>query len=72
MQRFKSARSAQRFLSMHAAVHNTFSHQPSTPSRLAINAADLSSRSGERMAECSGGSVIAHPASRFSDHDKLT
>ena len=24
MQRFKSARSAQRFLSMHAAVHNTF------------------------------------------------
>ena len=27
MQRFKSARSAQRFLSMHAAVHNTFSLQ---------------------------------------------
>ena len=27
MQRFKSARSAQRFLSMHAAVHNTFNHQ---------------------------------------------
>jgi hypothetical protein len=24
MQRFKSARSAQRFLGMHAAVHNTF------------------------------------------------
>jgi transposase-like protein len=24
MQRFKSARSAQRFLNMHAAVHNTF------------------------------------------------
>jgi hypothetical protein len=24
MQRFKSARSAQRFLSMHAIVHNTF------------------------------------------------
>jgi transposase-like protein len=36
--------------------------QLSTPSRLAINAADLSSRSGERMAECSRGSVIAHPA----------
>ena len=46
--------------------------QPSTPSRLAINAADLSSRSGERMAECGGGSVIAHPASGFSDRDKLT
>ena len=27
MQRFKSAASAQRFLSMHAAVHNTFNHQ---------------------------------------------
>ena len=27
MQRFKSARSAQRFLSMHAAVHNTFNVQ---------------------------------------------
>jgi putative transposase len=24
MQRFKSARSAQRFLSMHAVIHNTF------------------------------------------------
>ena len=38
----------------------------------AINAADLSSRSNERMAECGGGSVIAHPASGFSDRDKLT
>jgi transposase-like protein len=27
MQRFKSAGSAQRFLSMHAAVHNTFNLQ---------------------------------------------
>jgi len=27
MQRFKSARSAQRFFSMHAAVHNTFNLQ---------------------------------------------
>ena len=27
LQRFKSARSAQRFLSMHAAVHNTFNLQ---------------------------------------------
>ena len=46
--------------------------QPSTPSRLAIDAADLSSRSGERMAECGGGNVIAHPASGFSDREKLT
>jgi putative transposase len=44
MQRFKSARSAQRFLSMHAAVHNTFNLQPSTPSRLALDAPDLPSR----------------------------
>jgi putative transposase len=27
LQRFKSTRSAQRFLSMHAAVHNTFNLQ---------------------------------------------
>ena len=27
LQRFKSARSAQRFLSMHGAVHNTFNFQ---------------------------------------------
>ena len=33
MQRFKSARSAQRFLSMHAAVHNTFSLQRHLVSR---------------------------------------
>jgi hypothetical protein len=30
MQRFKSAGSAQRFLNMHAAVHNTFNVQRST------------------------------------------
>ena len=33
MQRFKSARSAQRFLSMHAAVHNTFDLQRHLVSR---------------------------------------
>src|ERR1700756_1158729 len=32
MQRFKSARSAQRFLSMHGAVHNTFNFQLATSS----------------------------------------
>src|SRR6202047_1635746 len=32
-QRFKSARSAQRFLSMHAAVHNTFLEVPSLRAR---------------------------------------
>jgi len=34
--------------------------QLSTPSRLAINAADLSNRSGERMAKSSRGRVIAY------------
>src|SRR5205807_7066179 len=33
MQRYKSARSAQRFLSMHAAVHNTFNLQRHLVSR---------------------------------------
>jgi hypothetical protein len=33
MRRFKSARSAQRFLSMHAAVHNTFNVQRDLVSR---------------------------------------
>ena len=33
MQRFKSARSAQRFLSMHAAVHNVFNLQRHLVSR---------------------------------------
>ena len=33
IQRFKSARSAQRFLSMHAAVHNTFNLQRHLVSR---------------------------------------
>jgi putative transposase len=32
LQRFKSARSAQRFLSMHGAVHNTFNFQLATSS----------------------------------------
>ena len=36
MQRFKSARSAQRFLSMHAAVHNTFNLQRHLISRSAL------------------------------------
>src|SRR5215469_4788189 len=36
MQRFKSAPSAQRFLSMHAAVHNTFNLQRHLVSRAAL------------------------------------
>src|SRR5258708_26812026 len=36
MQRFKSARSAQRLLSMHAAAHNTFNLQRHPVSRSAL------------------------------------
>jgi transposase-like protein len=36
MQRFKSARSAQRFLSMYAAVHNTFNLQRHLVSRATL------------------------------------
>jgi len=36
MQRFKSARSAQRFLSMHAAIHNTFNLQRHLISRATL------------------------------------
>ena len=36
MQRFKSARSAQQFLSMHAAVHNTFNLQRHLVSRATL------------------------------------
>ena len=43
LQRFKSARSAQRFLSMHGEVHNTFNF--STPPHLPIHLADFPSRS---------------------------
>ena len=54
MQRFKSAGSAQRFLSMHAAVHNNFNLQRHLISRSTL--ADLQSRSGSAMAKrrCSG------------------
>ena len=57
MQRFKSARSAQRFLSMYAAVHNTFNVQRHLVSRptLQIFRAEATSE----WAECSGGRMIA-------------
>ena len=47
MQRFKSPRSAQRFLNVHSAVHNTFNHQ-----RHLIDASDLQSRSSRTVARC--------------------
>src|SRR4029077_10438163 len=48
-------------LSQHACRRRQYL-QPSAPSRLTINAADLPSRGGERMAECSCRSVNAHSA----------
>jgi putative transposase len=41
MQRFKSARSAQRFLSIHAAVHNTFNLQRHLVSRATLRTSRL-------------------------------
>ena len=48
MQRFKSAASAQRFLSVHAAVHNTFNLQRHL---VPVNASDLPIGSGGSMAQ---------------------
>jgi hypothetical protein len=39
---------------------------------IAINAADLSGRITDRMAECGHGNVIAQPASGSSYRDELT
>jgi transposase-like protein len=77
MQRFKTAGSAQRFLSMHAAVHNTF-NQPSTPSHLPIDPSDLQSRSGSAMARRRRSSMEARlshspprPNARYRDNAAL-
>jgi putative transposase len=59
MQRFKSTRSAQRFLSIHAAVHNTFNLQRHLVSRSTLRIF----RAEAARAECSRGRMIAHPAS---------
>src|SRR5438105_12084653 len=48
MQRFKSSRSAQRFLNIHSAVHHTFNHL--TTSRLSVHPSDLPSRISRRVA----------------------
>ena len=58
LQRFKSARSAQRFLSTPPSTTLSTSNAIS----FALDAADLSSRGGEPMAGCGRGRVIAHPA----------
>jgi hypothetical protein len=56
MQRFKSARSAQRFLSVHAAIHNTFNLERHLVSRATLR--DLPSRGGGSMEKCGCRSVI--------------
>jgi hypothetical protein len=61
LQRFKSARSAQRFLSMHAAIHNTFNLQRHL---LAIDLADLQSRDGGAMVRSRRSSVRPDQPSR--------
>jgi transposase-like protein len=61
MQRFKSARSAQRFLSTHAAVHKTFNLQRHLVSRSTLRI--FRAEAASEWRECSRGRVIAHPAS---------
>ena len=55
--------------SQHARRHPQH-FQPSTSSRLALDAADLPRRGGEPMAGCGRGRVIAHKASGlvFANH----
>ncbi len=50
------------FLSMHAAVHNTFNLQLSTPSSRDRRCVSSEPRR-KRMAQCGRGSVITHPGS---------
>jgi hypothetical protein len=50
MQRFKSSRSAQRFLNIQSTVHNTFNHQRHLISR--VHTSDLQSRSSRPVARC--------------------
>ena len=63
LQRFKSPRSAQRFLSIHASVYNTL--QPTTPPHLPIDISDLPSRSYRTVARCRR-SGMTHGESRLS------
>src|SRR5499427_8403485 len=58
MRRFKSVRSAQRFLSMHAAVHNTFNLQRHLVSRATLRI--FRAKPANHWAGCSPGRVIAH------------
>src|SRR5262245_57569279 len=57
MQRFKSARSAQRFLSMHATVHNTFNLQRHLISRSTLRI--FRAEAADQLKQCSCRSVIA-------------
>jgi hypothetical protein len=65
MQRFKSAASAQRFLSVHAAVHNTFNLQRHLA--LPVDASDLPIRSGGAMAQRGQRGMTTVRAPQYSD-----
>jgi putative transposase len=69
MQRFKSARSAQRFLSERAAVHNTFNLLRHLESRstLRIFRAEAANQWRDAVAR-----VIVHPASDSFARHKLS
>src|SRR5215472_8799676 len=63
MQRFKSARSAQRFLSMHASVHNTFNLQRHLVSRSTLRISEPKRRAngGMRWRQCDRALLRASP-----------
>jgi hypothetical protein len=64
MQRFKSACSAQRFLSMYAAIHNTFNLQRHLVSRATLRT--FPAEAAQPMAPRGHGSVTVCSASHLS------
>jgi hypothetical protein len=58
MQRFKSAASAQRFLSVHAAIHNTFNLQRHLFSRSIPEAASVLRGAGGRIRRAAVGGAL--------------
>ena len=70
MQRFKSAGSAQRFLSVHAAVHNTFYLQRHLISRSTLR--KVQSRSGGALAGCGRRSLNGIQPVPLPDHCPAT
>jgi hypothetical protein len=74
LQRFKSARSAQRFLSMHAAIHNTFNLQRHLVSRstLRVFRAEAAAQWHSAVAAATPGELRLSNAARSPYRDNAT